>query len=402
MPFEATYDTRIAWDSKPANAFIIGQSTLGGGDVLVGQFSATFTGAYNNVSTLVRSITVDRGRDTYLENMRAGKATIVVTDRTGLFNPKNPGSALAGKVLPMRPVRVQATYSGTTYGLFYGFLQSAEHDPLDYSTTFEAVDLFVWLSRVRPTITTAATTTGQAIGLILDAVGWTDMAMRDLDTGDTLPTGSFTADGTVTALDLIQGLLEAERGVCYVNGSGVFVYEDRRARVARTSQATFTGTMTALRPGMDLDRVRNRWTVQRTAGSPQTFTDGDSVAAYGLADGGQITTPYLATDNDALSLAGYLVSEFRDARPPARDMTLFNKTDALMKQILGRELVDRITLSEPKGNTSGDFHIERVAHEVTQAGKIHRCEWLLSERAATGNPFIIGTSTLGGGDVLTY
>lgn len=396
------YDTRVAWSTKPSNAFAFGTSTLGGGDVLTGQFSASFTGPNDDVSDLVRRISIDRGRDSYMEQMRAGRATIVLRDTTGRFNPKNPASPLAGQVLPMRPVRVTCTLAGTTYGLFYGFLRSVEHDPLTYESTLECEDLLMWMSRVTPVIAAGALTTGQAIGLVLDAIGWTDTLMRDLDVGDTLPAGAFTADGSRNALELIQGLLEAERGVCYVSRTGVFVYEDRRARAARTSSATFAGTMSALRPGMDLDRIRNRATVTRDGGSPQSFQDGNSIAAYGAADGDQITTPYLETDVQAASLAAFIVSEQRDPRAPARDLTLFNKTTALYTQILSRELIDRITVSEPKGNTAGDFHIERITHEITDAGKIHRCTWTLAERPAAGTPFILGTSLIGGGHVLTY
>ena len=396
------YDTRVAWSTKPSNAFTFGTSTIGGGDVLTGQFSASFTGANDDVSDQVRSISIDRGRDSYMEQMRAGRATIVLRDTNGRYNPKNAASPLVGQVLPMRPVRVNCTLAGTTYGLFYGFLRSVEHDPLTYESTLECEDLLMWMSRVTPTISAGALTTGQAVGMVLDAVGWTDTLMRDLDIGDTLPAGAFTADGSQSALELIQGLLEAERGVCYISRSGVFVYEDRRARAARTSSATFAGTMSALRPGMDLDRIRNRATVTREGGAPQSFQDGNSIAAYGAADGDQITTKYLETDVQAASLAAFIVSELRDPRAPARDLTLFNKTTALYTQILARELIDRITVSEPKGNTSGDFHIERITHEITDAGKIHRCTWTLAERPAAGTPFILGTSTIGGGHVLTY
>jgi len=396
------YDTRVAWSAKPSNAFTFGISTLGGGHVLTGQFSASFNGPNDDVSDVVRRISIDRGRDSYMEQMRAGRATIVLRDTTGRYNPKNASSPLAGQVLPMRPVRATCTLAGTTYGLFYGFLRSVEHDPLTYESTLECEDLLMWMSRVTPVIAAGALTTGQAIGRVLDAVGWTDTLMRDLDVGDTLPAGAFTADGSQSALDLIQGLLEAERGVCYVNASGVFVYEDRRSRAARTSSAVFAGTMSAIRPGMDLDRIRNRATVTRNGGSPQSFQDGNSIAAYGAADGDQITTPYLVTDVQAASLAAFIVSEQRDPRAPARDLTLFNKTPALHTQILTRELIDRITISEPKGNTSGDFHIERITHEITDAGKIHRCTWTLAERPAAGTPFILGTSRIGGGHVLTY
>jgi hypothetical protein len=52
----------------------------------------------------------------------------------------------------MRPVKVSAIYSGTTYGLFYGFIQSASFsmDGTVGKLQVSCVDLFLWLSRVSP------------------------------------------------------------------------------------------------------------------------------------------------------------------------------------------------------------------------------------------------------------
>jgi hypothetical protein len=160
--------------------------------------------------------------------------------------------------------------------------------------------------------------------------------------------------------------------------------------------------MVDVHPGVDLDRIRNRATVTRTGGTAQTFTDGPSTAAYGTADYGNVTTPYLVDDNQALSLASYIVSVLKDPRAPARGMTVYNESDALMTQMLTRELGDRVTITEPKAKTSGDFYIERIQHQVTDGGNVHATTWGLSERTSSGNPFVLGTSTLGGGDVLTY
>lgn len=396
----ATYSVMIGWDTVTVDAFTIGVSTLGGGDVLVGQFATSFAGTYDDVTAETKSFRLKRGRDDNLDPMTAGDATIVLTDPTGKFNPKNTASVLAGSLIPMRPVRIQATFSGTTTGLWRGFIRSIEHDPEARESTVNAVDLFLWLSRVQPVVAAmASTTTGAAIGAILDAVGFTDPAFRSLDAGDAV--AAFSADGTATALSLIEGLLEAERGVFYMSATGVATYEDRNARALRTTtSATLAGVMQGINPSTDLDRVRNRATVTKTGGAPQTAYDADSAATYGYADHAAIDSPYLASDAQALSLAGWLVAQRKDPRPPARGMTLANTTDAVLTQILARELQDRVTVTETVGGTTGDWHIEQIQHEVTDGGRLHRCAWALTERGA--DVFVLGVSTLGGGDTLAY
>lgn len=128
--------------------------TLG---VFGSQFSQYFDGPLDDVTQYVDDLRIRRGRDDLLTNMQAGTCDFTLCDPSdaGLFNPQNPDSQLVQQVpglIPMRPVRVRATYSGTTYGLFYGFIQSAEFrmDGTVGKLQVGCVDLFLWLSRVTP------------------------------------------------------------------------------------------------------------------------------------------------------------------------------------------------------------------------------------------------------------
>jgi hypothetical protein len=382
---------------------VIGTSTLGGGDVLGGAFLApAFAGAHDDVTAAVMKVSTKRGRDDQLDPMQAGSCTIVLTDPDGTYNPRNDSSSLAGQLLPMRPVRVRATFGGTTYGIFLGFVRSIEYDPQARQATINAVDAFIWMNRARPVIgSTGETTTGAAIGLVLDAMGFTDASLRDLATGDMIPT--FTADGSKTALALIQDLLAAERGIVYVSGDGVVTYEDRNARARRTSSVdTVDDVMVSVNPGVDLDRIANRATVTRTSGTAQTASDDDSIATYGLSDYTPITSAYLEDDVQALSLAHYIVAQRKSPRLPASGLTLMNGSSTVLTKILARELGDRVTVAESRGGTSGDWQIESIAHEISAGGTLHVATWALSAREAGDDAFIIGTSKLGSGDTLTY
>lgn len=398
----ATYSVHIAWATGASNTFTIGTSALSGADVLAGQFSTTFSGTYDDVSAETRSLSIKRGRDDSLDAMAAGEATIVLKDTTGKFNPKNPTSVLAGQLLPMRPVRIRATLSAVTYGLFWGFVRSIEHHPEDRETTVACVDLLLWLSRVTPIIAaTGATTTGAAIGKVLDAVGWSDPTLRDLDDGDSIP--DFSADGSKSAATLIAELLETERGVFYIDPSGVATFDNRNVRSLAATAATITNLAASVGAATDIDGVRNRARVTRTGFTQQEASDADSVATYGLADFGEIDSPYLNSDDQALSLARWLVAKGKDPTPPLWDLALpANRTTALMTQVLARDLGDRITVSETNaGGTTGDFFIEQITHEVTEGGTDHRCAWTLSERSG-GEAFQIGVSTVGSTDVIVY
>ena len=159
-----TFQVQIGFTGSLANLLVFDFSfqNVGGTVQTLGvfgsQFSQFFDGPFDDVTEFVEGpVVIRRGRDDLLSNMQAGTCTFTLCDPNdiGKFNPQNPASALVQQVpglIPMRPVRIRATYSGTTYGLFYGFIQSAEFQrDVNYGKLrVSCVDLFLWLSRVSP------------------------------------------------------------------------------------------------------------------------------------------------------------------------------------------------------------------------------------------------------------
>jgi hypothetical protein len=160
----AEFRVEIGFTSSLANLLVFDFSfvDVGGTTQTLGvfgdSFSNYFDGPLDDVSEYIDgSVTIRRGRDDLLSDMQAGTCTFTLCDTSdpGTFNPQNPGSAFVDQVpglVPMRPVKVSAIYSGTTYGLFYGFIQSASFsmDGTVGKLEISCVDLFLWLSRVSP------------------------------------------------------------------------------------------------------------------------------------------------------------------------------------------------------------------------------------------------------------
>ena len=393
------YDFRVGWDAKATGAFTFGESTLGGGDGLGSQLFTDFSGVHDDITEFVRGFRVNRGRDDRLAGTPMGECTLRLVDLDGRFNPRNESSPLSGQLLPMRPLRVRATHSGVTYGVFRGFIRTIEHDPVEKVTTIQAGDLFLWLSRVFPTIASTETTTGGAIGLLLDAVGFTEVALRSVDVSAGDPV-TFSADGSSSALALIEELLLVERGLFFADGDGVATYLTRYDLQGNTtSVATISAPLTAV-PSVEVERIRNRASVSVEGGPVQVASDPDSAATYGWSDVQPITSVYLVDDAQAASLASYLVTLYRDATGNVRSLRLVNGDNFSTTQMLARRLQDRVTVLDPVVGST-DHVIEGVALELD--GVELFWEATLSERGAPGTEFFIfGSGTLGGGDVLGY
>ena len=140
-------------------------------DTFANAFTNFFTGANDDVTADIESIKIRRGRDDILSQINAGTCEMDVrrpTDRP-YWNPANAASDLnasnAPGFVPMRPVRVTATYSGTTYGLFWGFLRSAKFDYETGICHLSCVDLFVFLQRTAVLDPALSTTQGASTAL---------------------------------------------------------------------------------------------------------------------------------------------------------------------------------------------------------------------------------------------
>lgn len=398
----ASYTLEASWNAYNVGIFTFDTSTFDGIDTFgVSPFDTHFTGPNDDISSLFDQAHVFRGRGTGRDIVRAGSCTITLRDPDGLCNPENPSSPLYGELEDrLHPIRLRGKYAGTSYGIFYGWIRRSIWQPQRRRGTseLECVDLFWWLDRANPVIaSTGPTTTGAAIGLILDSVGWVDPLARALDTGDAIP--DFSADGSKTALQMIGDLLEAERGAFYINGQGVATYRSRLSRLTMSSLATLTNTMRDLGPGVDFEEVDSRVRVRRTQTTYLAeAVDDEARRKVGYSDY-DFETSYLQSDTQADDLAHWLVAQLKLPRQPIYQLTIDNREPALLTQILARDLVDRITVNAVRGSIGGDFHIDQIDETITQQG--HSAQWLVS-RAGVGSPIRFDISTFGGPDLFVY
>jgi hypothetical protein len=327
---------------------------------------------------------------------------------TASSTPTTPPSPLYGQLEDrLHPVKLTATYNGVTYGRFYGWVRRFHWEPQGRRgiTQLECVDLFYWLDRANPVIApTGPTTTGAAIGKILDAIGATDAGMRDLDTGDTIP--DFFADGTKTGARADPGpprgrarrLLHRRHRQSHLP---VAARPGSRRR-ARTRSSTRSRTPPPASTGTK-PTTGHRQRVDATGPSSTPRSRSTRVVAkVGYNDIPTIQTTYLSSNAQA------------DASPPgssprtrARSRRCATSrsttaTDDLLTQILTRELVDRITVTAGRGNTSGDFHIDSLTETIDGKTGRHTANWLLSKaspvqpcRSSTSRPSTPATSSTG-------
>lgn len=214
-----------------------------------------WTNALEDVSSYVLpgEISIAWGRSIQAQGVTlastSGQLEFALTNEAQLFSPENSSSPIAGKILPNRPARYQVTNpaTGATTVLIAGVLDSYDVDG-DPASEFTGTVLDGWGRPGDEKLSTALYSglrTGDAVGIVLDSIGWT--GPREIDPGATyMPWWWAEGDDASAAITKLVNS-EGAPAVAYVRG-GTFVFRDRHHRLLDARSTTSQGTYTHLVP----------------------------------------------------------------------------------------------------------------------------------------------------------
>ena len=386
----------VEFDYGWRGIFTIAISPLGGTDVLGGKPGTNWQALD---SSIIRSISIRRGRTREDQANQPGQLTVVVDNLSGNFDPDNPSSTYQwyGYSTLMRGmgIRVWAAYgaaltynsTGVAYNatakpyagnssyelLYTGYIESVKTDSsLDPTVTFTATDALALLStQTLGTITSSYSgdTTATRIGRILDLIGWSTTARSLTGSRQMQPTTLGT-----TPLALAEQAAACEFGRFHADRKGNLVlipYENLKTTTLRfaLSDTRATNTieydMIVTDPGARF--LVNSVTLTQYTGHAQTVANTASVNRFGLYQK-TITAPLL-DDGVATTMAGYYAS--RTAFPLTRvDRIEFDGLGLTTQwnSILPAELGDRVTVARTTvdGRTLSYTNlIESINHDIT-------------------------------------
>ena len=389
--------------------------------------SQTFT----DVSTYVRNIEVNRGRQHALDDFQTGTCSVVLDNTDDRFNPLNTSSPYYNsttgetKVKPFKKIRVSAVYDSTTYRLFTGFItgypESFGGQGVDATVRVQAVDLFKllnlntigsrgWILGNSSRSLVGSARLGYAdeqelssarINRLLDAFG-IPTADRTISTGDLQVQAGVSVDtNLLTALKQVE---EAEQGQFFIGANGNAIFRDRNFKRTQqfASNATFGNGVGELPfsdviTNFDESRIINIVSVTREGGTEQLLQNNDSIDEFGSRQN-SLTDTLNVSDTDALSIATQRLAQFENTSPRVEGLVInpLGNT-SLWTQTLGRELGDKITVKVPTpASTTMEFgvHIESIRHSIDANNQTWSWNISTSAGAETG-AWVIGSSRLG-------
>ena len=360
------------------------------------------SGTWTSVTTTdLVQIDIRRGRTRQNERDQAGISVVVFNNTSGYYDPDNTsvsnpwvvsGTNILRDGLQMRIV---ATIGGTSYNLYYGFLEETEVNQGEApSTTMTFVDGIAYIADAQaPALATAgfAETAATRVGRILaNYVGWT---------GSTSLTGTVGMLATVqnrSCMELIYQAVDAIAGRFYISRNGVATLVPLADKFSRPTQLLFTDNQASntvpyselyTNPGTYY--VVNQAVINRTNITKQyTSRYNPSVSAYGIAK--TVIDAPVATDSNAQNLALY------ESRKLAIPLTYVERIDfnalavgtygLLYPDFLATELADQVSVVRTTydGRTiQWNLVVEGMAHTITQNN------WLVSYTTSAINPYSI-------------
>ena len=334
-----------------------------------------------DVSNQVDSIRTNRGRTALSDVFQTGTMSLRIIDQNGDFNPMNPASPYYNLLNPMRKVTITASYGGTTYPIFAGYITSYDTTtPRDVGevvyTTIQAVDGFRLFQNAQITTVASATagqTTGTRIGKILDQIGW-PAGMRDIDAGQT----TVQADpGTLrTSLGAMQLVTSTENASLYMDGLGNLVFQDRlltSSSVAGTPvEFNDNGTGISYNNALwklDDTLIFNKASITRTGGTPQVAFNQASIDKYFLHSY-QEQNLLMQTDAEALNNAQAFVASRQETSIRCDAVTLDLYTDNYDAGILAAldlDFFDPVTVTTTQPGSSSltkTLQVFGVSHDI--------------------------------------
>lgn len=404
------FDSDTAFETNPfildsATKGILGTNRLGSGTLPV------------EITSLVTKVAIRRGRNRISGKFEAGTADVTLYDQNGNWNPANMASPYYPNVVPLKQIIIYATYLGTDYYLFSGFIQSYDtgfalgNDDVS-AVTLRCVDAFKLLAGAKVTSVAGASAgqySGARVNAILDAISF-PQSLRAIDTGDS--TLQADAGTTRPSLDALQTVENSEFGGIFLSGDGYVTFKSRTnlIKAPATSSYSFSDTGSGITyqdavVAFDDTVLLNSVSVTRSGGTTQTASDQTSIDQYfvhsGVRDG-----ILVQSDTESLDQAKGILATRKD--PEVRiDSIKLNLYDDVNpdkpKSGVDIELLDGVTVSKAMpGNTTVTQKslVYGINHDITQSSFVTTL--FTSEPLLAG--FVLDSTVSGiiGTDVLSY
>ena len=271
--------------------------------------------AYADLTSLVLSVNIKRGRNRQLDQFNAGTAQVVFNNNSRILDPLNTASIYYPFVLPRSPIIIYA--NGTP--IYTGFVEDWD---LDYQNANQGrmfarcVDAFGTLANQQlNAFPPSAESSSARVNTVLDRPEIAYQGARSVGTGSST-LGAYAVSQDTSCLGYLQQVTTSEQGYLYTAADGTLTFKGRSSVLNPVSGASFTTNGSGI-PYMSLvnqygsELLYNYIVTQSPAGAAQTNSDSDSIALY-QTQNYNVLNLLNSTTTEVNGLGAYLLGKYRN------------------------------------------------------------------------------------------
>ena len=279
-----------------------GRGTLGG---------LTFV----DLTSIVESVNITRGRNRQLDQFNAGTATIAFNNQTQVLNPSNTASPYYPYVLPRCPVQILSNGISIYTGVVTDWNLDYDISNKDMMYASCADQFTVLANQALNAVTPSTQATGARINTILDLTEINYQGARSIDTGSST-LGAYAIDQDTVCLNYLQQVNTSEQGYLFMSANGTLTFKGRSSVLNPVVGATFNTDGTGL-PYQTLinqygdELLYNYIITQSPAGAVQTTSSATSMALY-QAQQYALTNLLNSTTSEVAGLGNYLLGKYQN------------------------------------------------------------------------------------------
>lgn len=303
-----------------------------------------------DVTDLVQSVAIQRGKNRQLDQFESGLANIVFNNNDRTFDPEYALSPYAGQIVPKRQVRISSGGIVQFVGLVddWNLTYSPNGDSTAAAACSDATSSFA--TQTLAVRTNSVQKSGERINAILDLpeINW-PADLRDVDTGE-MTLGADTIPDNTNALTYLRLVERSEPGAFFIGKGGNVIFRDRIA--APTSGGVVLADdgsgikYQSIRVQYGSELLANEIVVSSEITSYEVTTlDLESIDTYGIFNLTR-TGLLINANGDVDDLADFYANKYSqpEYRFESVDILLDELTDQQQQDLLGLEIGDVVEI----------------------------------------------------------
>jgi hypothetical protein len=307
--------------------------------------------AFADLTHLVESVNITRGRNRELTQFNAGTANVAFDNVTRVLDPLNDASIYYPFVLPRCPIIILANGIPIFTGLVVDWNLDYDISNQDMMYAVCSDSFTVLANQSMEAFTPSAELSSARVTTVLNRPEINYQGARSIGTGSS-NLGAYAVAENTNVLNYLQLITKSEQGYLYMAADGTLTFKGRTDVLNPVADADFTTTGSGIRYQTLINEfgdelLYNDIVTESPAGGPFNAADSDSQALY-QSQQYTITDLLNSTASEVEQLGQYLLGKYRN--PVLRFTGLSTQMAALstaqQNAVLNLDLTDIATVEK--------------------------------------------------------